>query len=806
MKNIVLIFLVMISLSVLGQEIENGSFEDFEQSSSSCKADHAFVTPTCLGGPWEASHGTPDVSDNYYGGSNPWNWGTDPGHNYARAKSFGGKGVGNGKEGIMYPYEFKNGETYTIEFDMKIFAYDQKDGTSTEDNLRDVEWVILRLLRSNDISANTNTSDSQASLPSKLFRNPIGFSDFQQIPNKGGYIAEDDRFDWRHFSYTFEASESWGKIIFYPIHRNNWEGAYMGLDNVSISCNEYQCQDDVIIDNPVAVPPFVAANNSITVNQLNVLDGQSIEMNAGNVITLNPGFFAEPGSVVSTNLVPCSEINNKPGQANIEVIPLGCGFRLQPCACSAKGDDYIYEWSPNLGNSESIVVYPITTTSYQLKMTNGNQVYYGQVVVAPPVEPSLTVTDFGCGRRVRVNICDAGNSDVAYQWTANGIPFSTSKEIIDDRIFQIDYELTITDQLTGQTIILTYTSEPIPNAVYEQDLECGKRLNTCNVSGNVLSEWTWSGGSSSETEIIVDGVGTGQLYNLTVQNEITGEFAFGLENVDFELPAIRVNGNCSKELIVSTCDLDNVSYEWFSESGNLIGTERVLSIANYSAQEFTVIVSDATTSQTATASLVADPDRFFGDPTFPEDPIGGFCPQSNVWFPGSNVAGENAYNLTSYAFRVYNRFGNEVFDSRWNHGSPGFAQEEISWDGKRNGQYMPAGDYWVVLDGTNCSGYFGGIIDPNNFTLTIGCGLKVEELGDELSKVELILYPEPVGDVVHLNFSSGHYRVISLSGALIKSGLISQTGIDVSGLKAGRYVLEVKTSEDVHRKLFSKVD
>ncbi|CAM1359738.1 exported hypothetical protein [Tenacibaculum sediminilitoris] len=74
---------------------------------------------------------------------------------------------------------------------------------------------------------------------------------------------------------------------------------------------------------------------------------------------------------------------------------------------------------------------------------------------------------------------------------------------------------------------------------------------------------------------------------------------------------------------------------------------------------------------------------------------------------------------------------------------------------------------------------------------------------------DLMLHPNPSSSVLNIVIPerelSGSYKIVNLTGAVIKKGSLSKS-ISVEGIKAGFYVLEVQTTKHTYSKKFIKID
>lgn len=76
------------------------------------------------------------------------------------------------------------------------------------------------------------------------------------------------------------------------------------------------------------------------------------------------------------------------------------------------------------------------------------------------------------------------------------------------------------------------------------------------------------------------------------------------------------------------------------------------------------------------------------------------------------------------------------------------------------------------------------------------------------SKAAFEIYPNPVAELLHLNFSgltsAQTYEMFDMSGKKVASGAFETNQINVSALKKGIYILKIQTSEGIITKKFTK--
>jgi hypothetical protein len=88
-----------------------------------------------------------------------------------------------------------------------------------------------------------------------------------------------------------------------------------------------------------------------------------------------------------------------------------------------------------------------------------------------------------------------------------------------------------------------------------------------------------------------------------------------------------------------------------------------------------------------------------------------------------------------------------------------------------------------------------------------GCETGIE---DPYLSADVIIHPNPATDIIHITIPSeetiNSIRIYNSSGQLLKHRTSNETTIDVSMLKAGTYIFEVKLNGNIARKLIIKQD
>src|SRR5690606_24723216 len=100
---------------------------------------------------------------------------------------------------------------------------------------------------------------------------------------------------------------------------------------------------------------------------------------------------------------------------------------------------------------------------------------------------------------------------------------------------------------------------------------------------------------------------------------------------------------------------------------------------------------------------------------------------------------------------------------------------------------------------------------PDVFVGTIGGGINLL-MGDYLVGLDaaripnklLKVYPNPATDKIRIDLSedlhrNAQYKLFSLSGKMMQTGVVQDGTIEISGLASGMYILEVETAGTIYR-------
>jgi transforming growth factor-beta-induced protein len=83
---------------------------------------------------------------------------------------------------------------------------------------------------------------------------------------------------------------------------------------------------------------------------------------------------------------------------------------------------------------------------------------------------------------------------------------------------------------------------------------------------------------------------------------------------------------------------------------------------------------------------------------------------------------------------------------------------------------------------------------------------EVLSIEDEMSLETLVAYPNPTKDVLNVtNVEGASYKVVSITGAVVKEGIVTNGNIDVQNLNEGTYMINIQNNEKIYQGRFVKM-
>jgi large repetitive protein len=166
---------------------------------------------------------------------------------------------------------------------------------------------------------------------------------------------------------------------------------------------------------------------------------------------------------------------------------------------------YTYLWSTG-GNTSSITVIPVATTTYTITITdaNGCSVTGTNTIIISSMSASTGQNSTICsGESATLTVyASGGGGEYTYLWLpGGGITISIT---VTPTITTI-YTVIITDACSSiDTAYETVVVNPLPNMNFEADVRAGcsplcvEFSNTCTISSGSITEWSWSFGDGSQ--------------------------------------------------------------------------------------------------------------------------------------------------------------------------------------------------------------------------------------------------------------------------------------------------------------------
>ncbi len=354
---------------------------------------------------------------------------------------------------------------------------------------------------------------------------------------------------------------------------------------------------------------------------------------------------------------------------------------------SPVGSPLILDWTVTNGTCSDVDQVTVTSSP----IPNPSVSLSGTQEVCEGTSPgtfTATASDFGSG--------------VTYQWYENGVAVGTNSTTYTSGSFatsgNVSVAITSTDACgaglgdstgLGVTVVL----EPIDNITGDASF-CSGNTASLQVTDGTADSYQWFlGGSPVQTGSSIT-VGTAGDYTVTATNTGTGGTSCPITAGPFTVAEIvlTVNAGPDDEVILGEGET-TIDY---TLQGSTNGTPLWSPSANLSDANITTPV--------ATLSL--------GTNTFVLSASAGGCFDSDdvtiivrgpVWVPTAfspgNDDGNNDYwvpqgldGWEDWTVRVYNRWGSLVHEQEYD-GNP-----FVPWDGIRNGEPMPVGTYYFVVD------------------------------------------------------------------------------------------------------------
>ena len=364
---------------------------------------------------------------------------------------------------------------------------------------------------------------------------------------------------------------------------------------------------------------------------------------------------------------------------------LDCGIAsimLDGTGSSATGVQY--QWSTSDGTMIAGQQTPMLEVSsggiYILTVQNNINgcVATDEVLVTQPnctpVASIVTADTITC-IQTQVTLDGSASSDwvtIVYEWTtSNGTIIGNSNTPIISVGSAGDYQLTITDQLTGLTTSTSITvfdnnENPIAQAGLPDTLNCLITSiildgTASSLGNNFTYEWTTNDGNIlNDIDILTPTIDAPGTYQLVVTN--MDNFCTAISNVVIEIDTIAPIADAGTNLTL-TCDnpiltLDaaasstgnEFTYNWGTDFGNILNGNGTTQPQINGAGNYALAVTNIQNECIATDFIIVDVDTI--TPTINiEVPLELNCTVTTVDLDGSNSSGGNEF---SYEWTTFN--------------------------------------------------------------------------------------------------------------------------------------------------------
>lgn len=449
-----------------------------------------------------------------------------------------------------------------------------------------------------------------------------------------------------------------------------------------------------------------------------------------------------------------------------------------------------YQWSPNVGTTNTVVVSPTATTLYTVTVvgqfgcstTDTTTVNVNPNAISPIISVTPDSTNFCQGTIGNtVNLTASSNvSGVTYNWTASAGPpvtATTSSYTANVGNNTITYTVTGTDPTNGcySSASATIYVRPVPNVnVVSQN------TNVCtngsavlftqltNTQGTPIStyQFDWTPAATNTQMITYAPAATGYVYvNVTSPYGCSNNDSI-LVTVDNTLisPSLSLSAStnvmCSDQLssvlLSATTDAVNPTYTW---TPNFISQNiDTITVNPQNSMNISVTVTDQNGCVTAASTYIL----------VSPAPVASF---TSTNLPSMDVSfTNNSTNATSYF---------------WD-----FGDGYTSTDANPIHGYFTNGTYTVTLIAVNADGCSD----------TTSTSIQAQTSGLNETQMKLLLYPNPTTGILSIQNDhawNGTIQVYSSTGTIILSSSFtdSNTNIDLSNFQKGIYFIQITNEQ-----------
>lgn len=303
------------------------------------------------------------------------------------------------------------------------------------------------------------------------------------------------------------------------------------------------------------------------------------------VTVSNGSCSSTTSTTVTVNSLPSAAIS---GNTNI------CQGETTTLTASGGGT---YLWD-NSATTPSIIVNPAATTSYTVTVTNGNgctDVAVTTVNVAPPPVASVSGNNTICAGQSTILSASGG---LTYSWNTT----ATTSSITVSPAISTTYSVIVSAGNCSDTTSITVTVNPSPiaNINTASTSICTGQSTTLTATG--VGTYSWSTGATTNP-IIVSPTGATS-YSVIVSNGNCTDTASVTISV---LPPVTASVSGSNSTICSGASATLTAsggtiYSWSSGQ-----TTSSITVSPATSTNYTVIVSNGSCADTATASIAVNP-------------------------------------------------------------------------------------------------------------------------------------------------------------------------------------------------------
>lgn len=379
-------------------------------------------------------------------------------------------------------------------------------------------------------------------------------------------------------------------------------------------------------------------------------------------MTTAGGCTATTSMLVNVNAAPSADAGNN--------VSISSG---QSSTLTATGGTS-YAWSTG-GNTASITVSPIQTTTYTVTVTNANGCTASdQVIVtvtgSTPLSAAATASasTVCSGTSVQLSATAAGgNNNYSYAWTSTPAGFSSTlaNPTVNPTANTV-YNVVVSDGTSSvnASVTVTVNAAPIANAGNDVTINAGGSTSLAASGG---TSYVWSNGATTATITVTPSATT--IYTVTAtgsngctaSDQVTVSVTNGGSTLAVSISAtdtIICNGDAVQLFANATNGTGTYTYSWTSNPSGFTSTLSNPYVNPTQSTIYTVVVNDGTSTVTTTFVLAVNPLPATPVITMNGSVLTSSSSTNNQWFYyGNPIVGEvgqifNAVNTGSYQVQV----------------------------------------------------------------------------------------------------------------------------------------------------------